>query len=206
MTAGAVGSPLPRVRAYGAGAALVDVGSPREAASLASWLRRRVDALDIVPAARTVLVDGAPPSTVEAALPGWTPAADTETERSVELLVTYDGADLAFVAQRWGVGVEDVGGVLAQVELVAAFCGFAPGFAYLAGLPRELWLPRLAAPRRRVEPGSVAIGGEWCGVYPTASPGGWRLLGRTTASLWDAARPDPALLAPGTRVRLVASS
>ena len=80
-------------------------------------------------------------------------------------------------------------------------CGFAPGFAYCTGLPPELAVPRLDRPRARVPAGSVGLAGEYTGVYPSASPGGWRLLGRTDAVLWDAAATQPALLAPGTRVR-----
>ncbi len=87
---------------------------------------------------------------------------------------------------------------------VAAFSGFAPGFAYLAGLDDEHAVPRLDSPRTRVPAGSVALAGTWCGVYPTASPGGWQLIGHTDARLWDVERDPPALLAPGTRVRFVA--
>ncbi|MFI2706903.1 allophanate hydrolase subunit 1, partial [Nocardioides sp. CER28] len=90
-----------------------------------------------------------------------------------------------------------------SLTFTSAFCGFAPGFAYLTGLPEEWWLPRLDDPRPRVPAGAVAIAGEWCGVYPTASPGGWLLLGRTDATLWDPTAEEPALLAPGTQVRFV---
>ena len=90
------------------------------------------------------------------------------------------------------------------VEYRVAFCGFVPGFAYLVGLPAELHVPRLATPRPRVDAGSVAIAGEWAGVYPSASPGGWRLLGHTDAVMWDEARARPSLLEPGMRVRFVA--
>ncbi len=81
------------------------------------------------------------------------------------------------------------------------FCGFAPGFAYLDGLDPRLHVPRRDDPRTSIPAGSVAIAGEFAGVYPRASPGGWRLLGRTDASLWDVDRDPPALLTPGTRVR-----
>ena len=89
----------------------------------------------------------------------------------------------------------------ADIEFVVAFCGFSPGFAYLAGLPSELAVPRLDTPRTKVPAGAVGLAGTWCATYPTASPGGWRLIGRTDARLWNAGREQPALLPPGTRVR-----
>jgi KipI family sensor histidine kinase inhibitor len=120
----------------------------------------------------------------------------------VELPVVYDGADLDRVAELWSTDPRGVARRLGGLELVAAFSGFAPGFSYLSGLPAELAVPRLDSPRPRVPAGSVAIADTWCGVYPTASPGGWSLVGRTDAVTWDQAREQPALLAPGTRVRL----
>jgi KipI family sensor histidine kinase inhibitor len=121
----------------------------------------------------------------------------------VEVPVTYEGADLGFVADAWGTDREGVVARHTGIEYVAAFCGFSAGFSYLAGLPAGLAVPRLGSPRPRVPPGSVGLAGAWCGVYPTASPGGWRLLGRTDVTLWDQTRAQPALLAPGTRVRFV---
>ena len=85
---------------------------------------------------------------------------------------------------------------LTGVELTVAFCGFAPGFGYLTGLPEELHVPRRATPRTRVPAGSVALAGPYAGVYPQASPGGWQLVGRTDAVLFDVDRDPPALLAP----------
>jgi KipI family sensor histidine kinase inhibitor len=85
------------------------------------------------------------------------------------------------------------------------FCGFAPGFAYLTGLDEALWLPRRSTPRTRVPAGSVAIASEYSAVYPGASPGGWHLLGTTSAQVWDPDRVRPALLEPGTKVRFVRS-
>jgi KipI family sensor histidine kinase inhibitor len=84
-----------------------------------------------------------------------------------------------------------------------AFSGFAPGFAYLAGLPDDWAVPRLATPRPKVPAGSVGLAGAYAGIYPTASPGGWRLVGRTETVLFDVRRDPPALLTPGTGVRLV---
>jgi KipI family sensor histidine kinase inhibitor len=88
-----------------------------------------------------------------------------------------------------------------DTTFVSAFCGFAPGFAYLSGLGTSV--PRLATPRTRVPAGSVALAGTWCGVYPVTSPGGWQVIGHTDATLWDPGRAEPALLSPGTRARFV---
>jgi KipI family sensor histidine kinase inhibitor len=119
----------------------------------------------------------------------------------VRLEVDYSGPDLARVADQWGCTTQEVIELHTSLEFTSTFCGFAPGFAYLAGLPLERAVPRLASPRTRVPPGSVALADTWCGVYPSASPGGWLLIGTTDARLWDVDRPQPALLAPGTRVR-----
>lgn len=194
-----------RTLLVGERAVLAEVGSPQEAAALADWLREAgLDADDIVPAARSVLLDGVEPDWAATVLEAWPGGVSIGTSRSVEIHVAYDGPDLALVADRWAVTVEEVVRRHTSLTFTSAFCGFAPGFAYLAGLPERWWLPRLADPRPRVPAGSVAIAGEWCGVYPTASPGGWLLLGRTSATLWDPTEASPALLAPGTQVRFVA--
>ncbi len=119
----------------------------------------------------------------------------------VVLPVRYDGADLAEVAALWGVAEEEVARVHSGIEFRVAFCGFAPGFGYLTGLPERLHVPRRATPRTAVPAGSVGLAGPYTGVYPRSSPGGWQLIGRTDAVLWDPAREPAALLAPGTRVR-----
>lgn len=97
-------------------------------------------------------------------------------------------------------------GLHRNTEFVVAFCGFAPGFAYLSGLPHELRVPRLEEPRSKVPPGSVGLAGPYTGVYPRSSPGGWQLIARTRERLWDVDRDPPALLAPGTRVRFVTAA
>jgi KipI family sensor histidine kinase inhibitor len=186
-------------RRVGRAAILVEVAGPDDAVSLAAWARRRALARDVVPGARSVLLDGlADPDSLADRLGDWSPGA-TEVGPQVELLVTYDGPDLGDVAESWGCEIDDVVSRHQATRFVSAFCGFAPGFAYLAGL--DLEVPRLATPRTRVPAGSVALAGRWCGIYPTDSPGGWRIIGRTDADLWDTARDQPALLAPGTRVR-----
>lgn len=191
------------VRRVGTDALLAEVADSRQALSLAAWARSaRLGAEEVVPGAATVLFDGV--GSAEAlveALDRWSPDLAPETGELVEVPVRYDGADLAYVAGRWGLEVGDVVARHTSIEFVSAFCGFAPGFAYLSGLPEELAVPRLDSPRSSVPAGSVALAGSWCGVYPISSPGGWRLIGTTDVTLWDAERPDPALLAPGTRVR-----
>ncbi len=187
-------------------AVLVEVGSPDAAVSLATWARARALARDVVPGATTVLLDGlteelSDRDALGRTLEPWRPGA-VEPGPLVELSVTYDGPDLDDVAERWGCDRDEVARRHTATELVAAFCGFAPGFAYLSGL--EVEVPRLATPRTRVPAGSVGLAGRWCGVYPTDSPGGWRIIGHTDAVLWDARRDPPALLMPGIRVRFVA--
>lgn len=194
------------VRRYGERAVLVDVDSAVDAAALARWARSAgVVAEEIVPAAQTVLFDGIDGGGVGALagrLEAWRPGSASVGGTLVEVPVTFDGPDLDDVASRWAVSTDAVVARLTSLELTSAFCGFAPGFAYLAGLPAELAVPRLDSPRQRVAPGAVGLAGEWCGIYPTSSPGGWRIVGHTDLTLWDADREPPALLAPGTRVVL----
>lgn len=196
-----------RLRPAGRDGVLVEVAGTAEARRLYAEIRRRSpDGLvDVVPAARTVLLVGPRAAAVAAGIRDWapSPAEDAADVPTVEIPVVYDGADLPSVAARIGIPVQEVVRLHTSSAFVAAFCGFVPGFAYLEGLPPALRVPRLDSPRTSVPAGSVAIAGEWCGVYPRATPGGWNLLGRTSAAIFDAARDPPALIAPGTRVRFV---
>ena len=125
-----------------------------------------------------------------------------EGGRRVDIAVTFDGPDLAEVAADAGATVSAVVEQLCRAELQVAFVGFAPGFPYLVGLPPELAsVRRRTSPRPTVPAGSVAVGGGFASVYPRATPGGWKLLGRTGARLFDPAQPPYALLRPGDRVR-----
>lgn len=164
--------------------------------------------VDVVPAAETVLVVCDRPEVLADltdSLPAVTPLDAGASAQVVEIPVVYDGDDLATVAAAVGCTVDRVVELHGSVDYEVAFCGFAPGFAYLAGLPDELRLPRRATPRTRVPAGSVAIAAGYSAVYPTESPGGWHLLGHTDLVLFDVERDPPALLTPGTRVRFVAT-
>ena len=126
--------------------------------------------------------------------------------RSVEIPVRYGGdagPDLADVARHTGMSEERVVELHSSADYLVYFVGFATCFPYLGGLPKELATPRLPAPRKQVPAGSVAIGGAQAGVYPLASPGGWRLIGRTDVMLFDASAEPPPLLRMGDRLRFV---
>ncbi|MEU8419909.1 allophanate hydrolase subunit 1 [Micromonospora sp. NPDC048835] len=268
-----------RIRPVGAHALLLDCTAPADAPEAVAdipeaelveawraelWRRRDLGdliAVEIVPGARTVLLDGLPdPSTTARQLSRWASAVDAATARAnqaataatrvdqaatanqtqpashsaedqaeaeadtkamaqarararhegeeddaadVVVPVIFDGPDLPVVAEHWGVDVAAVRHRLTSTRFRVAFCGFAPGFPYLTGLPAELALPRLATPRPRVPAGSVALAGPYAGIYPGASPGGWQLVGRTDLVLFDVTADPPARLGPGSTVRMV---
>lgn len=129
--------------------------------------------------------------------------------RRVEIPVAYGGEggpDLPDVAALCGLSPQAVIALHAAASYLVYFLGFAPGFAYLGGLPAVLHTPRLSTPRPLVPAGSVGIGGAQTGVYPLAIPGGWRLIGHTSLALWDPARTPMALLQPGDEIRFVPST
>jgi KipI family sensor histidine kinase inhibitor len=195
-----------RARAYGESAVLVDVPKGGSPVALARVLDGVDGIVEAVPGARTVLIEFDPQRLARPAvldLLTGEPPPDDSTVRLVTLPVHYDGADLATVAHLAAMSPDEVVRRHAAAEYTVAFCGFTPGFAYLTGLDRALHVGRLDEPRTTVPAGSVGIAGEFTGVYPRRSPGGWRLLGTTSAALWDVDRDPPALLSPGTRVRFV---
>ncbi len=165
--------------------------------------------VDIVPAARTILVRTRPGalSDVRAGIERIgtqeTTDATPEPAAEIELPIVYDGADLADTAQLLEMSVEALVRRHAWTMWTVAFTGFAPGFGYLIGDDWPFDVPRLPTPRTRVPAGAVGLAAEFCGAYPRATPGGWRLIGTTGAPLFDAAAADPALLIPGARVRFV---
>jgi KipI family sensor histidine kinase inhibitor len=216
-----VGGPDPAVgvtdeltfRRVGDRAMLVELGSRARAAAAYRIVRRLVDrdpslAVDVVPAATTVLLDGIADArrwrdvltqpAVDAAL---AEDADVGAVEPVVIRVRYDGVDLEDVAETWGCSPREAVERHAAADFTVAFCGFAPGFAYCTSDPPLQPVPRRPEPRARVPAGSVALASEYCGVYPRAMPGGWQLIGTTDAVLFDARRDQPALLSPGAPVR-----
>jgi KipI family sensor histidine kinase inhibitor len=194
----------------GIGAVLVDLDGLEQVMGLHAALRRTppVGTVDLVPAARTLLVIFDPCATtvdgVVAEIRRREIDPVTEPEGPlVEVPVVYDGEDLTEVARMTGLTEEEVVDRHLRPEYRAAFCGFAPGFAYLAGGDPVLRVPRRDNPRTGVPAGSVGLADQFTGVYPRQMPGGWQLIGRTDVKLWDLDREPPALLAPGTRVRFV---
>ncbi|MFB9684021.1 5-oxoprolinase subunit PxpB [Amycolatopsis plumensis] len=192
-----------RWRRCGEDAALLDCDSLDQArAAHATVLAARPPGVvDLVPGARSLLVVGgvaAVRALLEDADLAHPPAGEP---REVTLDVRYDGEDLALIAADAGISPEAVVAMHTEAVYTVAFTGFAPGFGYLTGLPPQLRQPRLESPRTRVPAGSVGLAGEFTGVYPRESPGGWRLLGHTSATLFDPHADPPALFAPGDRVR-----
>jgi KipI family sensor histidine kinase inhibitor len=162
------------------------------------------DVVDVVPAARTVLVTTSGSLDVlSRALRAVTPAAGARSSGDlIEIPVVYDGEDLADVAGLLGCTTAEVVARHTGDEWTVAFCGFAPGFGYLTSAGS--WdIPRRESPRTKVPTGAVALAGEFSGVYPRESPGGWQLIGRTSVRIFDSAREPAALFHPGRRVRFV---
>jgi KipI family sensor histidine kinase inhibitor len=162
--------------------------------------------VDLVPAARTVLVvheAGFDRASLVPPARGGPAVGRSGFRAAVVVPVRYDGADLAEVARAAGMTIDAVIASHLATEYRVAFCGFMPGFSYLIGLDVRLHLPRRATPRTRVPAGAVAIAGEFTGVYPRKSPGGWHLLGTTSLPMWDEASDPAAALPPGATVRFV---
>jgi KipI family sensor histidine kinase inhibitor len=167
--------------------------------------------VDLVPAARTLLLRldpaGADAAEVERAVRDARPSRGARPDvGSVEITVVYVGDDLDEVGELTGLGARGVVEAHTAQEWTVAFGGFAPGFGYLVGADERLHVPRRSTPRTRVPAGAVALAGEFAGVYPSESPGGWQLLGHTDLKMWDLDRDPPALLLPGVRVRFVEAS
>ena len=197
-----------RLLPYGDAGLLVEVDDLDQVLALFAELDRERPAgvVDLVPAARTLLV------TVDPAVTGVGRVADTVRACSpqggsrtdaghLDVPVVYDGPDLAEVATLIGLTEREVIEAHTGQEWTVAFCGFAPGFGYCVGEGHRLDVPRRSDPRTKVPAGSVALASDFSAVYPRESPGGWQLIGRTDLVAWDLRREPPALLSPGVRVR-----
>ena len=162
--------------------------------------------VDVVPGARTVLVTTDGPGrtgALRAALERLTPTSGEARRDSttVEVPVVYDGPDLDDIARLTGLSPDEVITAHTSTPWQVAFGGFAPGFAYLIGGDPRLQVRRRDEARTKVPAGAVGLAGEFSGIYPRQSPGGWQLLGHTDLPMWDVDRDPPALLQPGTLVR-----
>jgi KipI family sensor histidine kinase inhibitor len=191
-------------------ALLAEVADAGERRRLDATLRRHPlpGSVEHVPGARTVLVVARAPNdlpSLAAALRELVLDPDEAPDGSDDLVVEvrYDGPDLQDVATSVGISPDDVVERHTTQLWTVEFAGFAPGFGYLTGSEGGLEVPRRASPRTRIPAGSVGLAGPYSGIYPRASPGGWQLIGRSDAPLWDADRDPPALLTPGRRVRFV---
>ncbi|WP_435771979.1 5-oxoprolinase subunit B family protein [Nocardioides sp. SYSU DS0651] len=207
-----------RLLPYGDRGLLVEVADAAEVLGCTDALRADPEVrglvADVVPGARTVLLvagAGVPTGRLRAVVTarlgsgrGRARPEQPDGGRVIVVPVRYDGPDLGEVARLTGLSEPDVVAAHTGTPWRVAFGGFAPGFAYLAGGDPRLQVPRRDAPRQSVPPGSVGLAGEFSGVYPRASPGGWQLIGRTELALWDLRRDPPALLAAGSVVRFEA--
>lgn len=199
-----------RMLPYGDRAVLAELDSLGEAIALGDALRpERPDGIvDVIPGARTVAVLIDPAITSLDAARTWvlntTPRSGRQLPAGrVTIEVVYDGPDLKAVACLLGRSVEEVVNDHTGSTWRVAFNGFALGFGYLVTDHERLVVPRRSSPRSRVPAGSVALAGAFSGIYPREAPGGWQLIGRTDAVLFDSGREPPVLLAPGTEVRFV---
>ncbi|MGF3052440.1 5-oxoprolinase subunit PxpB [Microbacterium sp. YY-03] len=161
--------------------------------------------IDVVPAARTILVNFAV-HVSRAEVEEWLGSADASAVLAtqpvpIDIDVVYNGDDLDEVATLLGLSRDTVVSLHTESDYRVAFTGFAPGFAYLVAPDTRLHVPRRSSPRPRVPAGAVGLAGEFSGVYPRATPGGWQLIGHTGTALWDSEREQPALLHPGDAVR-----
>jgi KipI family sensor histidine kinase inhibitor len=184
--------------------------------SLAAALRAMLgdSILDVAPAFASVLVRFDPSvarlATIMACVRGALENENVTREASTRLVdvrVCFDpefGLDLSDVARHAKMSEAEVVEAFCRPTYRVAFLGFTAGFPYLIGLPKALELPRLTTPRVRVPAGSVALAAGICGIYPRPSPGGWRVLGKTSADVFNPTREPAALFAPGDRVRFSA--
>lgn len=213
--------PEPRLRVAGDASILIEWADEIDDAvndrvhSFAQFLRTqaRAEILDLIPAYSSLLICFDPQHTSLAQMREYlehlvsiVPSSIVFVPRVIEIPTRYGGAfgpDLSFIAERSGLSEREVIELHASVTYRVYMLGFTPGFAYLGSVPAQIAAPRLETPRTRVPAGSVGIAGRQTGIYPSETPGGWRLIGRTDLRLFDPRADPPALLRPGDRVRFV---
>jgi inhibitor of KinA len=205
----------PRVLPFGEAALLLELGDAFDE-SIAGWARAIADLWELgpaVPAYASVMVSFDPAliepeiadrhaRTLLASGPRF--RAATGASRIIDIPTRYDGADLAEVAKRSSMSVDELVAVHGGREYSAIFLGFLPGFAYCGRLDPRIIAPRLERPRDKVPAGAVAVADGQTAVYPFASPGGWRLIGSTDVIMFDSRAPEPSRIRAGDRVRFVA--
>ncbi|WP_326503410.1 urea amidolyase family protein [Rothia nasimurium] len=198
------------VKPFGLLAVMVDCRTLENALHLHGHLQQNPAAgqTELVPAAQTVLVRFATADQAAAflAAPNLPQASgDVRTHgRTVTIPVVYDSQDLVDVAAHLGMSEQAVIYAHTTGHWSVAFAGFAPGFFYLHRHDNVLDVPRRPTPRTSVPAGAVGLAGDFSGIYPRTSPGGWQLIGRTNAPLWDLSQNPPALLEPGMQVQFEA--
>ncbi|QDP95689.1 allophanate hydrolase subunit 1 [Microlunatus elymi] len=197
-----------RILPYGQHARLLECADLADSQAVHRWLddQRPEQIAEIVPGARTLLLklrSPLPDSLARTMIDIDLPPVETDDSETLRIPVRYHGVDLDHVSQLLGLSVPELIDHHTGQDWTVAFCGFAPGFGYLAPTVRSLPVPRGASPRTRVPAGSVALADQWSAIYPTDSPGGWQLIGSTDLRLFDANADPPATLRPGLRVRFV---
>ena len=214
------GAPIKTLQFYPAGdsALVVEFGQTIDEAindqvhAMAGWVaqQRIRGVLEVLPTFRSLMIYYDPlrisyNKLVKriGACPDFSDARSMVEKKILEVPCCYDGPDLDSMEQLTGLPTDKIIEIHSGVDYKIYMMGFLPGFVYLGGLDPRICAPRLETPRTRIEPGSVGIGGSQTGVYPVASPGGWRILGYTPLKFYDPSREDPILCKAGEYIRFI---